>query len=740
MFVTLVLPLLTGLVAVEPLPNLEVTVDNTKITKSCRVVIPKDMVLVDADDNGVIQVVEDGVKVEFAPGSVLRGSKAGAPYNEFTGTGIRIEKHKDVTITGAVIEGFKVGIHASNADGLTVERADVRSNYRMQLRSSPQAEDGADWLWPHKNDQNEWARNYGAAVYVEDSSRVTLRGNRVRESQNGLALDRVNGSKVYDNDASFLSGWGLAMWRSSENIISRNAVDFCVRGYSHGVYNRGQDSAGMLVFEQCSNNTFIENSATHGGDGFFGFAGHEALGENPAPSADFGHKNRGCNGNIFVRNDFSYAPAHGLELTFSFDNWIIDNRFVENAICGIWGGYSQRMNVRNNEFTGNGLPRSWEGGAINSEHAVACVYAGNTFSKNSTAIGLWWDNDEGLLKTPWGKANNTGCDENMVVTNSFAADAIALRLNDAGTVTLYGNSPEGGFRIESKGKTTINNVPTAPNLAALPTIAEPIGETRPVGARSELRGRQNIIMGEWGPWDHESPMFRVGGRSGDGIDLQVFGNVKNLKAEVVPAYSGQPVGHIVASLGSGPVDGSKSVLVRATRAGVAPYAVKITGEGIDRTVRGTIIQADWKATFFSWADQADPREDLAGWRKLATSERAVTVDLKSLSELPYGHGGPKDQPAMQAMRDRLPGADKFGMIARTTLDLPKGKWKFSTLSDDGVRVTANGRNIIENWSWHAPTPDSGVFEQAAAGPVEIVVEHFEIDGFATLSLAIEPAE
>ena len=35
------------------------------------------------------------------------------------------------------------------------------------------------------------------------------------------------------------------------------------------------------------------------------------------------------------------------------------------------------------------------------------------------------------------------------------------------------------------------------------------GSTHPVGARPELRGRQNIVMTEWGPWDHESPLIRT---------------------------------------------------------------------------------------------------------------------------------------------------------------------------------------------------------------------------------------
>jgi parallel beta-helix repeat protein len=739
MLVSLMLPVIAGVVAADPLPTVEVRADNTVIDKSCRVVIPKGVVIADADDNGVIQIGADGITVEFAPGSVLRGAPAGTLGDALVGTGIRIEKHSKVTLSGAVVEGYQVGIYATGADGLTVEKANVRDIRRMHLRSTPAAEDGADWLWPHKNDDNEWIKNYGAAICVEDSSGLTLRENKVRQSQNGIVIDRVKGSKVYDNDCSFLSGWGLAMWRASDNMISRNAIDFCVRGYSHGVYNRGQDSAGILCFEQCSDNVFIENSVTHGGDGFFGFAGREALGEAEAAKEGVERKGLGCNRNLFVRNDLSYAPAHGLELTFSFDNWMIDNRFVQNNICGIWGGYSQRMHVRNNEFTGNGFKGAFEGGGINNEHSRDSTFADNRFGENSTAIGIWCNDNPGLQKTPWGQANNTACDGNVMVSNTFNNDTIALRMSDAGDVKTYGNSPE-SMKIDAKGKTNIVQMDKQPPLPTTPKIPEAIGQTKPVGARAGLRGRENIIMGEWGPWDHESTMLRPGVKSGGGVEYQVFGQVKNLKAEAVPAYAGQPMDQIAVTLGAGPIAQSKAVSVKAAKAGVAPYAVKITGDGVDQVVRGTIIQADWQAVFFSWAGDAapDPRKDLAGWRKLAEGDKAVRVGLKSLGELPFGHGGPKDLKELREMRDKLPAGDKFGMIAKGTLELPKGKWKFSTLSDDGVRVTANGKSVIENWTWHAPTPDSGVFEQAAAGPVEIVVEYFEIDGFATLGLTIEP--
>ncbi|MCH7791447.1 MAG: right-handed parallel beta-helix repeat-containing protein, partial [Planctomycetes bacterium] len=269
------------LAAVQPnLPEIVVEHDDTVIDQSCRVVIPDGTIIRDENGDGVIHIEADDIIVEFVDGRAeLIGAPRGTPWDELDGIGIRIDGRTGVTLRNVHSHRYRCGIYATNADGLTIESADVSDGYAQRLRSTPQAEDGADWLTPHNNDDNQWLTKYGAAIYVEDSEGVTIRDCYARRRQNGIILDTVAHSRVYDNDFSFLSGWGLAMWRSSDNVISRNAFDFCVRGYSHGVYNRGQDSAGILMFEQNNRNVFAENSATHGGDCFFGFGGREALGE-----------------------------------------------------------------------------------------------------------------------------------------------------------------------------------------------------------------------------------------------------------------------------------------------------------------------------------------------------------------------------------------------------------------------------------------------------------------------------
>jgi parallel beta-helix repeat protein len=753
------------------LPVVSLTRDNTRITRSCQIRLPADMVIRDTDGNGVLHIGADNVEIDFASGSALRGASASTPWNELTGIGIRIDGHTNVFLRGARVHGFKCGLVATAADGLRIEGGDFSDNHRQRLRSTPQGEDGSDWLFPHHNDDRKWRDEYGGAVCIERSRRVTIRDIRVRRGQNGILLDRVNDSLIVDNDCSFLSGWGLALWRSCSNVVSRNAFDFCVRGHVEGVYNRGQDSAGILCFEQSSDNVFVGNSATHGGDGFFGFGGREAVGEvwmdrerqrlrqaTGEPDVDDLIKvpadvakdlsSRGCNRNLLRDNDFSYASAHGIEITFSEGNRIIGNRIVENAICGIWGGYSSDTLIQSNRFTGNGgMAYGLERGAINMEHASANTITRNRFENNKCAVHLWWDNDAGLLRLPGVAGNDRGVSGNVIAGNMLVLDAahpfgtlrggeklIGLQLrDDSGGEHLRDNAwfanevridPALGqeLALGPGCRVSTNGVP--PGTESLEV--HPVGRRTPVGARPNLRGRDRIILDEWGPWDHASPLIRhrVAGVGEVRFDLLGFAGlplVQVLEGEVSTQLESEPPG---------------LQLVLKAPSGVTPWKVRVRRGEFDRVLKGTIVSAEWSVTFFPWTVEVDPREDLAGWRQLATGEGAVHGRVAVL-DFPYGGGGPKNLDVAGKLDGPAPGPDHFGMVARTRLKLPAGKWRFKTLSDDGVRVTVDGRPVIENWTWHGPTPNEAMFEQVESGEVDLRVEHFEIDGYAVLRFEIE---
>ena len=262
------------------LPTLVIT-GRTVITQSCLVEIPPGAVIGDRCGDGALILGADGITIRFKPGAILRGAAPNQPWDRLEGTGIRIDGHQRVVVQNAQVHGFKNGLVATAADGLVISGGDFSDNYRQHLKSTAAAEDGADWLFPHHNDARKWRdevrqRSLRRVVHRHHHSRHPRPARPERHPPGPGRTTRA----IYDNDCSFLSGWGLALWRSSRNVISRNAFDFCVRGHVEGVYNRGQDSAGILCFEQSNDNVFAENSATHGGDGFFGFAGREAIGEN----------------------------------------------------------------------------------------------------------------------------------------------------------------------------------------------------------------------------------------------------------------------------------------------------------------------------------------------------------------------------------------------------------------------------------------------------------------------------
>jgi parallel beta-helix repeat protein len=713
-------------------PTIELRSSHTVITQSCRVVIPAGTILEDAKGLGVIQIGAPNIEIEFIRDSVLRGSPPGTEPDHYQGCGLRLNGHTGVTIRGARISGYSCGLWATKADGLKLEGIDASDNRRARLKSTPATEDSSDWLYGHDNDQHQWLTNYAAAIYLEQSAGVTVRSSRVWHGQNALCLDRVTESKIYDNDFSFNSGWGIALWRSSRNVITRNAVDFCVRGYSHGIYNRGQDSAGIFAFEQNNENIIAENSVTHGGDGFFGFAGREALGEVGDHPVEW-YRRRGNSDNLLVHNDFSYAAAHGIENTFSFGNKYLENRIVGNAICGIWAGYSRETLIAGNNFEGNGeMGYGLERGGVNIDHGGDNTIVRNKFVNNKCGVHLWGGANAEFEKKNWAKANGYASTGSVVANNTFSGDSVAFHFRGPGEVTLGSNRLTGvareiiadpAYKVR-RDERLMMSPPVPPKFAVF-------GRNHPVGARRKLQGRENIIMTEWGPWDHETPLLRLV-KSVGGTAIYEILKVPTAKVRV-ETLGGDA--RVVVTPVPGKTDESR-LTVSAVESGVYPYRLLVkAGAKPLGEVSGTLVATKWQATFFKWRASIDPRQNLEAYRKLAEGPTAVSAVVDELA-FKYGMRGPSELGISDKITAAKFGPDHFGMVARTRLPLAAGTWEIATQSDDGVRVTVDGKPVIENWTWHGPTRDTGTLNIETHRMVEIEVEHFQIDGFAVLEFSI----
>lgn len=727
--------------AAEPLPRMVIGRDDIEVTQSMRIEAAPGLNIEDRNGNGVIHVRASNITIEL--GDVpISGALVGAAADGFKGVAIRIDGQKNVTIRGGNIRGYRAAVWASDADGLTIERLSATDLWRQHLRSNIEFEDARDWLRPHENDQREWFEKYGAAIFVENSSGVTIRGCRGHFLQNGLILSNVANARVYDNDFSFNSGWGIALWRSSGNTIAHNSTDFCIRGYSHGVYNRGQDSAGILLFEQSSRNVIANNSATHCGDGLFAFAGREALGEVKAADADFDYRRRGCNENVIVGNDFSYAAAHGLELTFSFDNVVLSNRFVGNAICGIWAGYSRGTLIADNEFESNGdAGYGLERGGVNIEHGADNRIVGNRFSRNSAGVHLWWDEDAALAKLPWAVANGVESTRNIVHANTFDGEKPAIHLRGPGLVHLGANTLADGGAASVEREEAHRAEPMAADLKIqLPESPGDLpGQRRAVGARSSLAGRERIILGPFGPWDHRSMFVRPRLTRGPKHVYEMY-EFRGRSANVVTGE------FVTMSMNS---DAEPHLFTISGRQhGALPYTCRFGGGGGERgrppvvvyDARAAIVDMLWNVTVFPWDDSSDPRRDVDAWRARAASPAARRVGVDDLT-LRFGRGAPGDLPALAAaVKDAGIGPDRFGVIARGSLEMRRGTWEIVVRSDDGVRVRVGEKPLIENWNPHGPMRDAATLTLPEDAIVDFEVEYFEVDGNAEIVFDVVPIE
>jgi nitrous oxidase accessory protein NosD len=745
------------------LPLVQVTADDQVVRSSCLLEFPSEP-LADVAGDGVVWIEAPPGGLSIHCRGELRGAPAALDPDQYRGVGLRL-RGADIELHGARVRGFRVAIEAAGTDGLSLIGADVSDNFRQRLHSDFQREDPADWLSPHRNDGGEWRQHYGAGLSVERSRGVHIEGLRARQVQNGILLDRVTDSVVTRCDASFLSGFGLALWRSSHNRISANRFEFCVRGYSHGRYNRGQDSAGVLLFEQCGGNVLERNSLTHGGDGIFAFAGREALGEEGYEPANYA-AGRGNNGNRFEDNDLSFAAAHGLECTFSFDNLVRGNLFEGNAICGLWFGYARRSRVEGNRFVSNGeAGYGAERGAINAEHARELEIVGNVFRGNRLGVRLWTDEDPGLRATPWGQLNGLGAADNRLLGNDWREQVakIELRAVERTTLDLPSDDPGLDFDGQSRSSARFVAPPAETASAATTEVAAPtatelrqrlarafhgLSGDEPLPAEPAREripaGRAAIVIDEWGPYDWSRPYLQPMQRAGAEHRYRLLGpdtltnvvavrGAADLALDFERALPGFPLDEEGLARGQ--------IRVRSLRPGRAvPYRLLVRARGADLAVEGLLLEVPWALGWF--ATPEDPREHRA--RYAAAAAAATRHPVPGELDLDYGHGGPASWARARGLVPELCaalaslGSDHFGTVAEAQVELPAGRWRLRTRSDDGIRVELDGAAVIEDWTWHAPSEHRYDFERDAAGPLRLAVQHFELDGYATLQLWLEP--
>lgn len=656
-----------------------------------------------SSDSALITVRGSNITVDMR-GVTLVGTPADSEPDAARGVAVRIDGGEHVRLRGLTARGYRVGILARDVRDLTLDSNDLSYGWKPRLFSVVEHESLNDWLSYHKNERDEWLR-FGAGIYLRGVKGGRLSGNTVRQSMNGLLVSHSDSLEIRRNDFSYNSGLGIGLYRASWHRIVENRADYNVRGSSYGFFQRGQDSAALLMFEQCSHNVVAYNSMTHGGDGLFLWAGQQTM--------DTGQG--GSNDNLFLLNDFSFAPTNGIEATFS-RNQFVGNR-VEGSTHGLWGGYSYDSRIVGNCFAGNRI-------AIAIEHGQDNTVGGNYFAGDTLAIRLWGDS---ITPSDWGypKYRDTRSRDWRIVENRFAN--VKERLRVANTTG-----------VDSSRNVVTDSVGAACDPARIipttawwrvPAIAD--APRRWPAAANATRDRQAIVVDEWGPYDWRSPkLWPLDSTRAVPLRLRVLGpagrwrvvgqrGVVRLSAQRGRTGDTLTVTPHADSTGGWRVEleyvGAATVSARGVRtaAGVPQHFVYERFEPVQR----------WTQRVFRYDERTDPFTHPAAFDSLL---HGTPLLVRDASRLDWFWSRP---------RDREMPAERFAMEATGTLWLPAGRHTLRTLSDDAVRVWVDGTLVIDRFTPHETAP---MYAEIDGGPHTVRVQYVQVSGWVELRLDMLP--
>ena len=653
--------------------------------------------------------------------SVLQGSNDKIRPDEFYGLSLLIKKgSKNITIKNAFIHGYKVTILADSVDNLTIDNCDLSYNWRQHLQSNREREDISDWMSYHKNENREWLR-YGAAIYLENCKKTVISNTTVTGGQCALLMTKCEKAEVYDNNFSFNSGIGIGLYRSSNNKIYHNRLDYNVRGYSDGKYKRGQDSAGFLVFEQSSDNIFAFNTATHSGDGFFLWAGQTTM--------DTGKG--GCNDNFIYGNDFSYAPTNGIEVTFS-RNLIMKN-ILRDCDHGIWGGYSYDTDITDNVFANNRI-------GIAIEHGQNINIALNSFTNDRTGIKLW-SREKQPADWAYARLKDTESKNYWIAANRFTSNEIAYDIMGTDTVVFSGNTKlmvNTNLQLGDRAE----NIDTSRELDFLDMEYQKDERLKTIKA-DQLpaaivpQGKKEMRITEWGPYDFRYPLIWLKDVDSNGLyHFDILGPPGTWEIGQVNGYQiiNKGINIFPSTLTAKAITANSEHSIQLNYTG-SSYS-NVFGKVLDSIAQRSFEHREfdplnkWDINWYKWDAAHDPAKDFTVFSQLFDQS---PIHSTITNKVDYSWWG--------AIGKNLP-TDSFATVAVSKILLKEGNYQIAVTADDYVKLFIDDKEVIDAWDAKYTEYDENTHHRIniklGGGEHIFKIIHAEKTGLATLMFYIKP--
>jgi len=671
----------------------------------------------------VLTIQGDNITIDFN-GAVLDGGTDKLNPDKFYGTAIVIKSGSNITIKNAVIKGYKVAIDGRNIKNLSISDCNLSYNFRQHLNSTREREDLSDWQSYHNNEKDQWIR-FGAAIYLRDCQGATIKNNIIIGGQCALMMTNCTNGIIYNNNFSFNSGIGIGLYRSSYNRVLNNKLDWNVRGVSYGVYYRGQDAAAILVYEQSSHNIFAYNSATHSGDGFFLWAGTSTLETGEG----------GCNDNLVYGNDFSYAPTNGVEITFS-SNKIINNKIFD-CDNGIWGGYSYNTQIMGNYFKNNNTGIAIEQGQNN-------IINNNSFNGDKTGIQLWATPGRSM-EGNYDKKRDTRSMHYDFKNNSFSSLRTVFNIRNSEKLVIQNNYISNNNEFISLDSSVmdilIKNNPDNSKLFGVSLFGNNLAPEKLKDGKdamlpeNHLKGKQYIMMTEWGPYDFQSPILWLTKTDNNGIMyFDILGPKGTWKLKNI-----EGVDNLSAATDSVPgkltvhKNGKNEIAIELEYSGkeiISPLGKEYpAGSTYLFSYKYLLLPVTWTVQLFSFDKSTDPEKQSKAFSDMLREKTPLRETKTDNLNMSYWNKLDKDLPN-----------SNIATVATGEIDFPKGRYTVGVSAGDIVRVFIDNKLVINVWDMNKLINDADYhhdLEIPLEGKHTIRVEQAQYGNYGMLYLTLQ---
>jgi parallel beta-helix repeat protein len=680
------------------LPEIELDLSTRVINHSVRV-RPGHYLLPDYWRKGALFIDGDDIVVDFQGAVLSACPNPETGLDQHEGYGILIRNHRRVTIRNAVVRGFRYNIFVHGGDEILIENCDFSygRSHRIFGGGVPRDE------WVVIRDVNDW-RTYGAGIWLERVHNAVVRRCRACRAQNGIVLADSTHSRLTDNDCSFNSGWGLALFAACDNVVSWNRADFCNRPWAGGL---GADASGMAVSGGSHRNLIVGNSLTHGGDGFFLTDASDG-GMNTQLQRRF--IEGASNDNVIAYNDGSWSPANAFEGTFSLRN-IYYRNLASDSGYGFWLGFSSDSLVLENEIARN------RAGGIAIEQGAGSRIVGNRLRGNrAVAVSLTANRDPALDAFP---SRDLEIRDNIIRESATAYDLKGstdcyIGGNEVEAAPISADLPAGKSPDEPSALVRFSASPIAQRLAEI--VAQRPADLQMYRDGDGPQGWEWTELDAFAPHDFRGEPAVC--REFDAGTLELFVFDPERTRIVAPPELG---------VMRDPAD-PRRVRLGLSQATNAPgelrdFEIEVACGDRRRVMRRRLSSAVWALRWYDWSP--GPGRPASFADRTAWSALYAGAPVHATTSRDLGSGWIAERPAPSLSPHH------WALSATTRVRLPAGEHRFAATFDDALRLLIDGREVYANWRRNRPEL-MDVTVPLDAGEHTLTVEYAYESRFAVL--------